>query len=96
MDANLIALLLRSLSIISRDPALGYRGAAVTSALDLAAVALEKGVEGAASLKALTEQVKQMVLEGREPTKDEWYSLKSKSDAAHAILNPPENTNEEA
>jgi hypothetical protein len=86
MDLNMLSLLLRSLSVIVSDPALGHKGDAVRAALVLAAVALEKGAEGRAALAELTEQIKRMVEENREPTDDEWASLKSRSDAAHAIL----------
>ncbi len=92
MAPEIVALFLRSLSAISKDPALGYRGAAITSALDLGATALEAGAAGAQALSDLTEQVARMAAEGREPRKDEWQSLRDRSDAAHKILNPPEET----
>lgn len=83
---ELITVLLQSLSAIASDPALGYRGAAVKSVLDLAALAISRGTEGADQLKELAAQVKAMADEEREPTKDEWAALKTRSDAAHATI----------
>jgi hypothetical protein len=83
---ELILLFLRSLSSIATDPALGARGAAIKSVLDLAALAVERGAEGADQLKALVSAVKAMADEGREPTPEEWNTLKEQSDAAHAAI----------
>ncbi len=83
---ELITILLSSLGKVASDPALGARGAAVKSVLDLAALAIARGSEGADQLRALTEQVKAMAEEGREPTPAEWEDLKLRSDAAHAKI----------
>ncbi len=83
---NLILLLLRSLSSIATDPALGARGAAIKSILDLAALALERGTEGSEQLKTLVARVKAMADEGRDPTPEEWDELKKQSDEAHNII----------
>lgn len=83
---ELISILLSSLSKIASDPALGYRGAAVKSVLDLAALAIARGAEGSDQLKLLAANVKAMAEEGREPTKDEWNALKEGSDRAHATI----------
>lgn len=88
MNLTLLAGLLRGLSIISQDSALGYRGAALTRALALGATALERGEEGREALEDLAEGVQAMVDAGREPTKAEFQALKDRSDAAHKILNP--------
>lgn len=85
---QLVIILAQSLAGIASDPALGYRGAAVSAALKLAAAALVAGDDGYADLKALTDQVQAMVDAGREPTKDEWQALADQSAAAHEILNP--------
>lgn len=83
---ELIITFLRSLSMIAGDPSLGAKGAAIRSLLDLAAVSLERGSEGATQLKALVAQIETMVAEGREPTAEEWNELKNRSDAAHDTI----------
>lgn len=85
----LIAALVGQLAQIAKDPALGYRGAAITETLGLLATILTKGEEARAELEALADQVAMMATEGREPTKDEWGRLRDRSRAAHLILNPP-------
>ena len=89
MDANFIALiaaLIRGVATITRDPDLGVRDKAITQILDLAALALERGTEGAEALRELTAQVEAMVAEKRQPTPREWENLRARSDAAHAAL----------
>lgn len=81
---------LRAASIISGDPALGYRGAAITSYLRFAATAVERGAEAKAAFEELTQEVQRMADAGIEPTKPEWYDLKARADAAEMIFNPPE------
>lgn len=83
---ELVSLLLRALSAIAADPALGSRGSAIKSVLDLAALAVERGSEGADQLRVLVEDIKEMVAQGREPTELEWADLKARSDAAHAEI----------
>src|SRR5689334_9465611 len=86
---TLVATLVGQLALISRDPALGYRGQAITEALVLLSALVQKGEAARAELEALTAQVAQMVAADREPTKAEWATLRDKSRAAHLILNPP-------
>lgn len=83
---QLIASLLRALSSVAADPALGARGSAIKAVLDLAAVAIERGTEGAAQLKALVADLERMVAEDRNPTPEEWDALKARSDAAHSTI----------
>lgn len=89
MDLTILAALLRSLATVAGDPALGYRGAAVVSVLELISVALKAGSQGWEDLQKLHAQVDAMVAENREPTKDEWAELRERSRVAHDILNPP-------
>jgi hypothetical protein len=96
MDLQLIATLIGQLSIISGDPALGYRGQAITQALALLATIFAKGDEARQELKDLADQVAQMVAEKREPTKAEWVSLRDLSKKHHEVLNPPAPPEEEA
>lgn len=87
----LLALLptfLRSLAAISKDPALGYRGSAITSALTFGATAIERGAEARASLQEITDYLASLA-KGEEPSKQVWYDLKARNDAAEMLFNPP-------
>lgn len=86
---QLAALLVGQLALIAKDPALGYRGAAIVEALGLLGTILAKGEAARAELELLAAQIQAMVAEGREPTKDEWAGLRDRSREAHLILNPP-------
>jgi hypothetical protein len=86
---QLVSILVGQLAIIAKDPALGYRGAAITEALALLGTVLAKGEAARAELEALAAQIAEMVALDREPTKDEWTSLRSRSRVAHDTLNPP-------
>lgn len=83
---ELISMFLRSLSTIAGDPSLGPKGAAIRAVLDLAAAAIERGVEGSGELKLLVQKIDSMVADGREPSPEEWDELKRRSDAAHDII----------
>lgn len=86
---QLVGILIAQLALIARDPALGYRGAALTEALALLGTILAKGEEARADLEVLAAQIAEMVSLGREPTKGEWATLRERSKAAHLLLNPP-------
>lgn len=88
--ATLIATLVGQLALISKDPALGYRGQAITEALALLSTIVQKGEAARAELEALAAHIAQMVAEDREPTKPEWQSLRDLSKRHHLVLNPPE------
>jgi len=88
-NLELISLLLGQLGTIAQDPALGYRGAAITQALALISQLVLKGEAARAELEALGAQVQAMVATGREPTKDEWDSLRAIAKKHHDVLNPP-------
>lgn len=89
MDPQILTIILRNLAGLASDPALGYRGSSVIAVLNLLAVAVEAGVAGYEEIKRLNSQIEDMVLQGREPTKDEWAELRLRSQTAHDILNPP-------
>lgn len=89
MNVQLVSTLVGQLALIAKDPALGYRGAAVVETLSLLSTIVAKGDEARAELEALAAHVANMVALDREPTKDEWYSLRDRSKASHLILNPP-------
>lgn len=86
---QLLTVLLGQLAVIAGDPALGYRGAALTQALTLISQLAAKGEAARAELEALCAHVDLMVQQGREPTKDEWAQLRELSKMYHDILNPP-------
>lgn len=86
---QLTSALVSQLAIIARDPALGYRGAALIEVLGFLGTILGKGEAARAELEALAAQVAEMAAMDREPNKEEWGSLRERSKAAHLILNPP-------
>lgn len=85
----LLPAFLRALAQVARDPALGYRGAAVNSALNFTATAIERGVEAKAAFDELADYVKTLAETGTEPPKQVWFDLKARHDAAEMIYNPP-------
>lgn len=86
MNLTLIASLLSGLSVAARNPVFSGAGVAISSVLQLAATLVERGEAGAEELKKLTEEIKAMVEDGRQPTAAEWKALRARSDTAHAIL----------
>jgi len=85
---QLAGILVGQLALIARDPALGYRGAAITEALALLGTILSKGESARSELEVLAAQIAEMAAMDREPSKDEWYDLRDRSKDAHLILNP--------
>lgn len=63
-----------------------HKAEALSSYLKAGASLIQAGEAGADELALLTEQVKSMVADGRDPTPAEWADLKSRSDAAHAAI----------
>lgn len=58
----------------------------VQQVLVTAATLLEAGTAGAAQFQALTTHLESMVNVGRDPTPEEWATLKAHSDAAHLAI----------
>lgn len=81
--------LLRSLAIVGGDPALGYRGAAITSALVFIATAIERGVEARNEFDELNTLIEELAKSDKEPEKQTWYDFKARADAAESLFNPP-------
>lgn len=75
-----------SLGAVAGDPVHQGKGAAIVTALGAVAALIEGGEEASEELHALTDQIKGMVADGRNPSEEEWASLKARSDAAHAVL----------
>lgn len=86
---QLIGIVVSQLGLIARDPALGYRGAALTEALALLGTIIAKGDAARAELEALAAQVQSMVEHGKEPDKEEFGVLRALSKQHHEVLNPP-------
>lgn len=86
-----IAALLRALA--SAPAASSFLTPAIDSILLAAAAFIDRGEEGAAALAELTAHIQAMVDAKRDPTADEWATLKARSDAAHAAIEAPEAPN---
>lgn len=83
----LVGGIVRGLSVIVQDPALGVRGIAISRALGVLATVIEAKGQVDAGLADLDAQVKQMVKEeNRAPDLQEWSDLHHRSDAAHAAI----------
>jgi hypothetical protein len=87
-NLTLIATLIGQLALISRDPALGYRGQALTETLALLGALVARGEEARAELEALAAQIQAMVAADREPTKAEWTGLRDLSKGYNEVFNP--------
>lgn len=81
---SLIPDFLRALA--SAPAASSFLTPSVDAILLAAASFIERGEEGAAALNELTSHIKAMVSAGRDPTAEEWATLKARSDAAHATI----------
>lgn len=84
MDPQLIAQLLLALGQAARTPAIQQESIAVW--IELAGRLIQKGSEADAALRALEAQIRRMVAEQREPTEQEWESLRARSDAVHHAI----------
>lgn len=73
-------------SSISLIPGGSWITPALEELLDLGAQLITAGEAGTTELQALTDQIKTMVAQGRDPTQAEWDALRTRSDAAHAKL----------
>lgn len=84
------ALILRSLQVISNNPALGggssLRMTEISELLGLFGQLFERGDEALDELKAFADVVEAMAKEGRAPTRAEWDTLRGRSDAAHETI----------
>lgn len=58
----------------------------VSEAIDLVTTLAAEGALTQQKLQAITNTVKAMVDEGREPTEEEWAALRARSDDAHAVI----------
>lgn len=92
---QIISLLMGQLALITRDPALGYRGAALTETLGLLGTLITQGEAARAELEKLAAQIQQMAASGQEPSKVQYLELRDLSRLHHQALNPapPESDN---
>jgi len=84
------ALILRSLQVISNNPALGggsmLRMQEISELLGLFGQLFERGDEALDELRAFADIVESMAAEGRAPSRAEWDVLRGRSDAAHDVI----------
>lgn len=85
---TLIATLLETLG--TAVPGLASGQSALAGILDTvlitAATLIRAGEAGSAELQTLTAHIQAMVNAGADPTEDDWNQLKTRSDAAHALI----------
>lgn len=86
MNPEFIKLLPQVISLVAT--AVQYAGAnnAVPKILTLLGTIAEAGAAAYDDLVRLRDMVLTMIREGRDPTPDEWASLNSRSDQAHAAI----------
>lgn len=73
---------LGDLATIARDPALGYRGAALQQSLAMLSKVLVEGSSVAGDMGAFLNQLSSMAVDGnREPSKNEFYDLRDFAEA---------------
>ena len=78
--------ILQLLTVISQAASMVGASGAVPKYLTLAVDIIKHSTEAYNDLAALTNTVKRMVDENREPTPEEWAALTSRSDTAHAAI----------
>lgn len=81
---------IKGLSVVLNNPALGG-GSSVqmkdaSELLALLGELLTRGDEAHDELVAFTKVVEDMAAKGRQPNREEWASLRARSDAAHDII----------
>lgn len=85
---TLIATLLETLG--TAVPGLTSGQSALAGILDTvlitAATLIRAGETGASELQALTAHIQAMVKAGTDPSEDDWNQLRTRSDAAHALI----------
>lgn len=82
----LVAGILQTLALVSRNPAIGFDATKYAAVLEFLARLVEKGNSAVDELRALRSEVEGMLTENRPPTDAEVANWKSRSDAAHAAL----------
>ena len=83
---TLLPAFLRSLGVLARQVEDGAKGAAIGSAADFAATAIERGSEAYNELKELTDYISSLAA-GEEPSLETWHDFKARNDAAQMIFN---------
>lgn len=87
---QLVLIAIRGLAVVTSNPALGggssVRLDQASELLGLLGELLERGNEGKKDLTEFATMIEAMAKEGREPTPEEWQSLRDRSDSAHATI----------
>lgn len=86
--ATLITTLVGQLLLILKGTSLGPKGDAIVESLNLLGSVLAKSEQASAELVQLKAQVQAMVAEGRDPTPEEWGTLRDWARHNHNVLNP--------
>lgn len=87
---ELILIAIRGLAVVTNNPALGggssVRMQEASELLGLLGELLERGDEAHDDLVAFTKVMEGMAKQGRAPSSIEWDTLRSRSDAAHDVI----------
>lgn len=87
---ELILVAIRGLSVVTNNPALGggssLRMNEISDFLALLGELVERGDETHDELVEFTEIIEKMVAENRGPNRDEWQTLRDRSDEAHDVI----------
>lgn len=83
---ELLPTTIRLLAIISGDPSLGARGAAIAAALNLTAHAVERGRAAEQAFRELTEQVRSLAGKDNREDLQTWADIKALVDAAEQLF----------
>ncbi len=87
---SLGALILRSLQIVSNNPAIGggstLRTQEISELLGLFGQLFERGDEALEELQEFADIVGAMAAENRNPSRAEWETLRARSDVAHDVI----------
>lgn len=82
---SLLPAFLRSVGLLARQAENGVKGAAIGSAVDFAATALERGSEAFVEMQELTSYLSSLAA-GEEPSMEVWHDFKARNDAAQMVL----------
>lgn len=87
---SMILLAINGLSTVLSNPALGggssVRMGEASELLALLNMLIQEGDDGYDDLKAFTDVIESMVVQGRSPTPTEWLGIRARSEDAHARL----------
>jgi hypothetical protein len=82
----ILAAITAGLREMSKDPELGEKGEALSSILDVLTLVMTTPQPSLAALAELRDSLAVMNAESREPTREEWVSLRDRARRAHALI----------